>query len=83
MDRLSLILTLATGPVLTGVFVITALTLGLYGWAYIGPVAALGWLLSWPAAYLISRRIKRADPAFDHTHARHTGLIPDPAAPEV
>ncbi|WP_397542441.1 hypothetical protein [Roseovarius salis] len=81
MDRLSLILTLATGPVLTGGFVIAVLSLGFYGWPAIVTAAALGLLLSWPAAYLISRRIKRRDPGFDHT--RNSGGLPDPTAPEV
>lgn len=83
MDRLSLYLTLATGPVTTGVLVIAAMSMGYYGWPVIGTAAAIGFLLAWPAAYLVSRRIKRNDPDFDHTREHDTGVIPDPKAPEV
>jgi type IV secretory pathway TrbD component len=81
MDRLSLYLTLATGPVTVGGLVIAALTLGYYSWPAIAGAAALGLLAAWPLAYLISRRIKRRDPDFDHTRAG--GLVPDPQGPEV
>lgn len=83
MDRLSLFLTLATGPVTTGVFVITVMSLGFYSWPAIGGAAAAGWLTAWPAAYLVSRWIKRDDPEFDHTHASDQAPLPDPKAPEV
>ena len=83
MDRLSLYLTLATGPVTTGVLVIAAMSMGYYGWPVIGTMAAIGFLLAWPTAYLVSRRIKRKDPDFDHTREDDTSVIPDPKAPEV
>lgn len=83
MDRLSLYLTLATGPVTTGVLVIAGMSMGYYGWPVIGIAAATGFVLAWPAAYLVSRRIKRQDPDFDHTKEDRTGLVPDPRAPEV
>jgi len=81
MDRLSLFLTLATGAVTVGSLVIAVLTLGYYNWASIAGAAAVGFLAAWPLAYLISRRVKRQDPDFDHT--RETGLVPDPSKPEV
>lgn len=81
MDRLSLYLTLATGPVTVGGLVITVLALGYYTWPAIGGAAAVGALAAWPLAYLISRRVKRKDPNFDHT--REGGLVPDPSQPEV
>ena len=81
MDRLSLYLTLATGPVAVGGLVITVLALGYYTWPAIGGAAVVGALAAWPLAYLISRRVKRKDPNFDHT--REGGLIPDPSQPEV
>ncbi len=83
MDRLSLFLTLATGPVTTGVFVIAVMSMGYYTWPAIGGAAALGWLTAWPAAYLVSRWIKRDDPEFDHTKVEDKSPIPDPSAPEV
>ena len=83
MDRLSLFLTLATGPVTTGVFVIAVMSLGFYSWPAIGGAAALGFLTAWPVAYFISRMIKRDDPEFDHTRAHEQGPVPDSAAPEV
>jgi len=83
MDRLSFYLTLATGPVITGGLVIAVMSMGYYSWPVIGPAAATGFVLAWPAAYLISRRIKRQDPEFDHTEKDAAGIIPDPNAPEV
>lgn len=81
MDRLSLYLTLATGPVTVGMLVIAVLALGYYTWPAIAGAAVLGLIAAWPLAYLISRRIKRRDPNFDHTRAG--GLVPDPSGPEI
>lgn len=83
MDRLSLVLVLATGPVLAGGFIITVTSFGLYGWVYLLPAGVIGWLLSWPVGYVISRRIKRQDPNFDHTNRGSEGVLPDPSAPEA
>lgn len=82
MDRLSIFLTLMTGAVVTGVLVTGAFTLGYYEWPVIGGLALAGFALAWPTAYLISRRIKRKDPKFDHTHAEPSA-VPDPDAREV
>jgi len=83
MDRLSILLTLMTGAVLTGAFVTTVLSFGLYGWWPIGIATALGFALSWPAAYLISRLTKRRDPNWDHTRVEDADPLPAPDAPEV
>ena len=83
MDRLSIILTLPIGAVVCGVFAITAFTLGYYTWPVIVGGLVIGYALSWPASYYISRRIKRHDPAFDHTKVEDTGTLPDPKAREV
>lgn len=83
MDRLSIFLTLATGAVLTGGAVILVMSFGFYNWWAIGGAALAGFLLSWPAAYAVSRRIKRQDPAFDHTRKDDVGYVPSPAAHEV
>jgi len=84
MDRLSIVLTLIVGSVVTGGFVIAVLAFGWYSWPAIGGAAFLGFLLSWPASYVVSRWIKQRDPAWDATRVnRVRGIIPDPEAPEV
>lgn len=83
MDRLSIFLTLMTGAVLTGGLLIGSFTLGYYNWYAILGSAAVGFALSWPSAYLISRQIKRNDPAWDHRKVENTGTLPDPNGPEV
>lgn len=84
MDRLSLFLTLASGPVTAGSLVIAVLSLGYYNWAAIGIAAAIGFALAWPAAYWVSRRIKRDDPEW-HPDAEpgDYGPLPPRDAPEV
>jgi hypothetical protein len=64
MDRLSIVLTLMTGSVLVGSFVIAVLSLGLYDWVPIAAAVAAGLILTWPAAYAVSRWIKHSDPAW-------------------
>ena len=64
MDRLSIFLTLMTGAVLVGSFVIAVLSLGYYSWQPMAGAIALGLVLTWPVAYAISRRIKRNDPGW-------------------
>jgi len=84
MDRLSILLTLVVGAMVTGGLVVVVLSLGWYSWPAIGGAAALGMALTWPASYAISRRIKREDPNWDATKVeRVEGVIPDSAAPEV
>jgi hypothetical protein len=83
MDRLSILLTLATGAVTTGALVILVLSLGWYAWGPILGSVVLGWLLAWPVAYWISRRIKRDDPNFDHNREPASRVIPDPDAREI
>lgn len=84
MDRLSILLTLIVGSVVTGSLVTLVLTLGWYSWVAIGGAAALGAALTWPASYVVSRRIKRQDPSWDETKVdRVDGMKPDPSAPEV
>lgn len=84
MDRLSIVLTLIVGSVLTGALVITVLALGWYSWLAIGSAAATGFVLTWPASYLVSRRIKRQDPDWDETRAdKVDSILPEPGAKEV
>ena len=67
MDRLSLVLAPVVGSVATGALMIAVLSLGWYSWPAIGGAVAVGILLTWPASYVISRRIKREDPGWDET----------------
>lgn len=81
MDRLSVVLTFATGPVLMGGLVIIVMSFGLYSWTPLLIAAGIGFVLSWPVAYVISRRIKRRDP--DWHREAEPEILPDPNAPEV
>lgn len=83
MDRLSIFLTLAVGAAVTGTLVIVVLALGWYSWPAIGGAALVGFLLSWPASYWVSRRIKANDPDWDETRVNRAPKVPDPDAPEV
>lgn len=84
MDRLSIFLTLAVGSVLTGGLIIVVLAAGWYSWPAIGGAAVVGFLLTWPVSYLVSRRIKRDDPNWDESKVdRVSTPIPAPSAPEV
>ena len=84
MDRLSIFLTLIVGSALTGGLIVAVLALGAYSWPAIGGTAATGFLLTWPASYAISRRIKRQDPGWDENRAAVAdGMVPDPSAKEV
>ncbi len=84
MDRLSIILTLLTGAVLTGGLVVAAFSLGFINWFAIAAAAVVGFALSWPSAFLISRLIKRQDPAWkDDKLEKVDSTIPRKDAPEV
>ena len=84
MDRLSIILTLMTGAVITGTLIVALFTFGFYSWPYIGLAAFLGFGLSWPAAFAISRRIKANDPEWNEKKIEKTdGIIPKAGAKEV
>ena len=83
MDRLSILLTVMSGAVLTGAFVITAFSLGYYSWFVVLISAAIGYALSWPTAYYISRLTKRNDPNWDDTRAKRTDAVPRVNEPEV
>lgn len=84
MDRLSIFLTLAVGAAITGTLVILVLILGWYSWPAIVVAALVGFLLTWPASYLISRRIKRQDPNWDASKGDKAQRgMPDTSAPEA
>lgn len=83
MDRLSIVLTLAVGATITGGFIIVVLALGYYSAPAIIGAGVAGFLLSWPGAYLVSRRIKRQDPEWDEDRIEKTDAVPRPGDPEV
>ncbi len=84
MDRLSYVLLFMTGSVLTGIGLITVLVLGFYSWTAILIAVGIGVVLMYPVAYVISRRIKRNDPSWDHHKGDDVNpAVPDPGAPEV
>lgn len=83
MDRLSMFLTFMTGAVLTGSLTIAAFAAGIYSWPAVLGAAAIGFVLSWPAAYWVSRRIKQWDAGWDETRKDRTDIIPRPSEPEV
>ncbi|WP_101067647.1 hypothetical protein [Roseovarius salinarum] len=84
MDRLTYVLTLsATAPALMGGLVIVVLALGFYSWQVILAAALAGLVLSWPAGYLVSRKVKRDDPEFDHRKGGPSAVVPDADAREV
>lgn len=85
MDRLSIFLTMMTGSVLVGGLVIISFSLGYYGWPYIAAAAVIGLILTWPAAYWISRRIKKRDPGWNEEEGHRKGQNPEklPGSREV
>lgn len=74
MDRLSIILSLLTGSVITGIVTVGFFTLGIYSWGAIAIAVVVGFGLAWPAAYLISRRIKRREPGLKRSRTPRTGF---------
>ena len=85
MDRLSILLTLMVGAVTTGIPVIAVLAMGFYTWQVIVPTALIGFfVLAWPASYLVSRKIKAADPTWDESKVdEYKSPLPKKNAPEV
>ncbi|WP_299791159.1 hypothetical protein [uncultured Marivita sp.] len=84
MDRLSIILSLLSGALITGTLVITAFSIGYYNWWVIGGSAIVGWLMAWPSAYYVSRLIKNNDPEWrTQRNPMKNGPIPKPNAKEV
>lgn len=76
MDRLSVVLILVTGPTLVGGFVTVVLSLGLVTLPWLLGAGALGLALTYPAAYGLSKVIKRRDPDWDHRRDRRLRAQP-------
>lgn len=70
MFRLRYVIVLMTNAVLVGTLLIVALSLGWVGWLPVFGAVALGFALSWPAARLVSRRIKTDDPGWNENAER-------------
>lgn len=84
MDRLSIYLTLMTGSVITGAIVIAGFSMGYYTVWTVAIGVIVGFVLSWPVGYLISRRIKRDDENWNpKAKPGDYGAVPKPDAPEV
>lgn len=84
MDRLSIMLTPMTGAVITGFFVIVLFSLGFYSWVSVAIGAGIGCVGAWPAAYIISRRIKDNDPFWTRRNPQvQRRLDPNAGLPEV
>lgn len=84
MDRLSIMLTPVTGAVITGFLVIVMFSLGFYSWTAIAIGAGIGFLGAWPAAYIVSRKIKDEDPFWTRRDPQvQRSIDPDAGLPEV
>lgn len=65
MFRLRHVILLMTNAVLVGGLLVVVLSLGWVGFLPVFGAIVLGFALSWPAAALVARRIKREDPAWN------------------
>ena len=84
MDRLSIILSLLSGALITGALVIAAFSLGYYNWWAIGGSAVIGFAMAWPSAYYVSRLIKKRDPEWSPDQKpMDKGPIPKRNAKEI
>lgn len=70
MFRLRHVVVLMTNAVITGGLLIFVFAMGWYGWAPVIGAVILGVALSWPAAKLVARKIKRDDPAWNEARER-------------
>lgn len=84
MDRLSFFLAAMAWTIISGGFIILALTFGWYGWTPIWMGAILGVVLGYPCAFLASRYIKAKDPHWDERGIENAKRpFFDPGRPEV
>jgi hypothetical protein len=83
MDRLSIILSLLSGALITGTLVITAFSIGDYDWWWIAFCAIAGFAMAWPSGYYISRLIKSQDKNRHRTPEDAPGRLPRPSDPEI
>ena len=84
MDRLSILLSILSGALITGFLATTAFTMGYYNWWVIGGAAIIGFLMAWPSAYYVSRLIKNQDQQWStERNPMKYGPIPERNAKEV
>ncbi|MBB5220895.1 fatty acid desaturase [Amaricoccus macauensis] len=65
MFRLRYVIVLMTNAVIVGSLIILVLSLGWVGWVPVFGAIVVGFVLAWPAAIVITRRIKANDPAWN------------------
>lgn len=70
MFRLRHVIILMTNAVITGGLLIFVLAMGWYGWVAVIAAVVVGFALSWPAAAMVARRIKREDPGWNEGRDR-------------
>lgn len=84
MDRLKYVLFISgVFPLVAGGFVTAVMALGYYTLPAILIAGGAGLILAVPLSYLVSRKIKREDPNFDHRDPPEFGVMPDPDAREA
>lgn len=83
MDRLSILLTLMTGAVLTGALTVLLFTFGAYAWWAVLLAVILGWGAAWPLGYVIATRIKRRDPHWRRADPKERETRIGVDAPEI
>jgi hypothetical protein len=84
MDRLSIILTLISGSLVTGALVITLFSLGYYTWWAVALSAGIGFVMAWPSALILSRRIKSNDAEWSRDYdPKRDGVLPKPSGKEI
>lgn len=73
MFRLRYVIALMTNAVIVGSLIILVLSLGWVGWVPVFGAIVVGFVLAWPAAIVITRRIKANDPAWNEAADQPAG----------
>lgn len=76
MKRLSFYLALLSWTLVSGALIIAAFSMGYYTWWVIAIAVVAGFLIAWPSARLVARRIKENDPEWSvHRDAPRTDPV--------
>jgi hypothetical protein len=70
MFRLRYVVAMMTNAVVVGSLIILVLSLGWVGWVPVFGAIALGFVISWPLALIVTRVIKAKDPAWNEEKDR-------------